>query len=458
MRIIKRPKKQKNEFRTIYCPNSSEKNKLRDLLPELETSFLAQEKKILGNTKNIIVHGFVPQRSIVTNAQCHIGFDYTINFDLEDFFDTVKLQMVKDLVTQDVLNKCFIDLAPRQGLPTSPLVANIAALKLDRAILRFFNKRNLDIVYTRYADDLSFSYTQEENEKFSRENDQKSLHEFLISNIPNIISKNGFRSNKRKIHFQSSKFGRRNITGVKVDDKVYISRDLKRRIRAAKHQKNETSLAGMLEFSKLKTPNQSKKKQKNFSQVETLKILFSRKKIPEVKHLLFESKFLDIPEKNEKIHTFKDKKFILTNDVVYKYGMSALGDGWKSCYSTSSSNRNAPVIMCFIKGVYICAELSEKTKRFGKFHRHLLKSRTIVYQLDNGEWCFNSSFYGNNTKDLQDFLISQKIKPSKNYKGSGVIGYGPNIQSSSTMYGGVSKKIVSLNCEGKIDHLVKLHV
>jgi len=455
MKIIKIPKKTKGEYRTIYSLSGSESYKYQEYLSELEECFFAQEKIILGATKNIIVHGFIPKRSIITNSICHKGYDYTVNFDLTDFFDSVKPNMVKQLISDDLINKCFIDLAPRQGLPTSPLVANIAALKLDRAILRFIKKHKLDIVYTRYADDLSFSYKESENEKFLVDHSEKTIFEFLKNNIPNIISKVGFKSNKKKIHFQSSKYGRRNITGIKVDSEIHVGRKTKRKIRAARFQKNEDSLNGLLEFSKLKIPTSSKKIIQQKKQIDILKQYLSRKK-KNIKYILKTYELEDF-ELDQKFYKFNDKKYIITNDVLYKINMSNLGDGWTSCYSSSGCNSNAPIFLSFIKGVYICGEVSEKTRRFGRLNRHILKNRAIVYLLDNGEYIFNSRFYGNNTSDLQEFLISKNIKSSKSSSGIGVVGYAPMIEKKSSMYGGIKKKKIKVSICGKENYYYKLY-
>ena len=42
-------------------------------------------------------HGFVPERSILTNAQNHVGKDMVINMDLKDFFPTVSYKRVKGM-------------------------------------------------------------------------------------------------------------------------------------------------------------------------------------------------------------------------------------------------------------------------------------------------------------------------------------------------------------------------
>jgi hypothetical protein len=65
----------------------------------------------------------------------------------------------------------------------------------------------------------------------------------------------GFEINHRKTRLQSSTAGRRIITGVGVgDDGLYPTRALKRKLRAAIHQKHGNSARGLAEVAKLKVP------------------------------------------------------------------------------------------------------------------------------------------------------------------------------------------------------------
>lgn len=217
MKIIK-IKKKNGKLRTIYVPNRGEKKVFRKLVPDLNQ----RVKQELSDA----VHGFIPGKSPVTNALAHVNKQFTTCFDLKDFFDTVKPEMVDGIPA-----KCFVDGAARQGLPTSPAVANLAAAKLDKAIIDFL--KGSGVVYTRYADDLSFSY-----------NDAKLTNK-LHQAIPQIVRDYGFVINPSKTRSQWAKQGRRIITGVAVDSTIHPTRKQLRRLRAALHQ-NQTAKANGL--------------------------------------------------------------------------------------------------------------------------------------------------------------------------------------------------------------------
>lgn len=236
MHIVKIPKKDRR-FRTIYVPNKDEKAFLRSFVPMLN-------QYVLQVCNTDVVHGFVPGRSPVTNALPHIGYDYTLSFDLEDFFDTVTADKLAGKLPDDLIDAILVDGAARQGLPTSPAVANIAAADMDEAILDFIRNTGEDIVYTRYADDLSFSFNNPQ------------LLSVLKQEIPRIIQRFGFKVNTRKIRSQWSGAGRRVICGVAVDkDGIYAPRRVRRRMKAAFHQNRRRQARGLAEWCQLKLPH-----------------------------------------------------------------------------------------------------------------------------------------------------------------------------------------------------------
>jgi hypothetical protein len=234
-KIIKLPKGG-GKYRTIYAPNKAYKNRLVSLLLDL------QQKLHNAETEGV-VHGFMRGRGAVSNALKHVGYRYTLSLDLEDFFDSVKADMVKEYLSAEELELCFIDTVARQGLPTSPVIANLAFLKLDSAIKNTISDEGMHVVYTRYADDLIFSFNDE------------SFASRIESEAEKIITRAGFRLNRNKRRLQCAANGRRMITGIGVDERnIYPSRKIKRRIRAALHQQNREQAFGLLSWAECKRP------------------------------------------------------------------------------------------------------------------------------------------------------------------------------------------------------------
>jgi hypothetical protein len=240
-KLIQIPKKKKGEFREICVPSQELKQKLRNINFELQKESLKFGKE---------VQGFVSGRSPTSNATAHIGYNFSLSFDLKDFFDSIKPEMV-----DSKWSECFIDGHAYQGLPTSPSIANLAAIPIDKAILKSIEQyiktvcfcgENEKIVYTRYADDLTFSFNFYET------------YNQLKFTIPKIVESFGFQINNRKTHLQTKKFGRRIITGVAVDDtKIYAPREIRRKIRTARHKGLVKRLSGLNEWAKVKLSNSS---------------------------------------------------------------------------------------------------------------------------------------------------------------------------------------------------------
>lgn len=195
------------------------------------------------------VHGFVKERSIITNAQPHLGKDIVINVDLKDFFPSISYTRVKGLFHKlgysEQLSTVFALICTYaetetvemdgvsyyvqkgnrflpQGSPASPAISNLIAFKLDNKIQGLAAKFNF--TYTRYADDLSFS-TSKENEK-----NMASLLFFLKK----IIEAEGFTMHPAKTHIMR-KGNMQKVTGIVVNEKLNVQRDQLRKFRAFLH-------------------------------------------------------------------------------------------------------------------------------------------------------------------------------------------------------------------------------
>jgi RNA-directed DNA polymerase len=195
-------------------------------------------------------HGFVTGRSIVTNAQQHVGRKVVLNMDLEGFFPSIGFPRVRSVFFRLGYSPCVATMlallcteCPRKevvydgkkyfvatgqrGLPqgacTSPALSNQVARRLDKRLGGLAVKMKL--TYTRYADDLSFSGDQELNERVG----------YLMARVRHIAQEEGFGVNEKK-----SRVLRRNtaqkVTGLVVNDKPGVSRKEVRRLRAILHR------------------------------------------------------------------------------------------------------------------------------------------------------------------------------------------------------------------------------
>jgi RNA-directed DNA polymerase len=108
--------------------------------------------------------GFESGECILQNAQPHIGARVTMSMDIESFFPSVRANRVfvlfrwlgyADWTSSLLTTLCTLDGALPQGAPSSPKLANLVCLRLDRRIMGYVGRSG--IAYTRYADDLTFS-------------------------------------------------------------------------------------------------------------------------------------------------------------------------------------------------------------------------------------------------------------------------------------------------------------
>lgn len=216
-------------------------------------------------------HGFRKGRSIATGAAPHVGKRLVLKLDLKEFFPSVTFPRVRGLLiaygysfpvatalallmTESVRQPVEVEgqlyhvpVGPRhcvQGAPTSPGLCNALVLRLDRRLAGLARKFGFD--YTRYADDLTFSGP-----------DRKSgwgLYQRALS----LIEEEGFSVHPAKTVLMG--MGRRQaVTGVVVNQVAGLSRQTRRRWRAALHQRKESEarLRGQLAFLWMLNPSQA---------------------------------------------------------------------------------------------------------------------------------------------------------------------------------------------------------
>ena len=224
-------------------------------------------------------HGFVRERSIVTNGRIHVKPKSMGHIDIKNFFDTINEKHLQNCLfgnkhicgmcqnygkmidgqcspsiyhnrTKVYKHKCeelkavfipgycekkeYSSLFTRliklctlngttvQGFPTSPYIANIVLRGLDLKLQKIAVENGC--AYTRYADDLTFSsktHTADELEKVFKDVTYRTLWGF------------GFEAKKEKTWWKDK--GRFKVCGVVVNEKTNIMRRTIRKFRAKVH-------------------------------------------------------------------------------------------------------------------------------------------------------------------------------------------------------------------------------
>ncbi len=206
-------------------------------------------------------HGFRRGRSALSGARLHTGREALLHLDLESFFPAVTAGRVYGIfrtsgypepvahllaglcttvtpvsvrraapagVTPSAVARRRRMLealaAPHlpQGSPTSPALANLAALGLDRRLAGLAGR--FGATYTRYADDITFSGDRALLRRAGR----------IVASVEAIAAEEGFRVNDDKTRVRS-RAQRQLVTGLIVNSHPNVTRGDYDRLRAVLH-------------------------------------------------------------------------------------------------------------------------------------------------------------------------------------------------------------------------------
>lgn len=179
-------------------------------------------------------HAYEAGRSIVTNAQPHTNKDMVIKADLVDFFPRTRSKRITEYFMFCGWNEDAAELLTKlmvwngglpQGAPTSPRLANLVNFAMD-ARLTGLAKR-YGGCYTRYADDLTFSFLKKNAVKTST---------FLMM-VSGIVKEYGYQMH-RKEKLRVMTYARaQTVTGLVVNQKVDLPRGVRKWLRAVEHHR-----------------------------------------------------------------------------------------------------------------------------------------------------------------------------------------------------------------------------
>ncbi|HDU8493163.1 TPA: retron St85 family RNA-directed DNA polymerase [Aeromonas hydrophila] len=234
--------KRTHGYRLIAQPSRS--------LKECQRAFLGSFKLPIHSSATAYREGL----SIKENALAHKNNSYLLKLDLENFFNSISPQIFwkvweelklerlekseQNLIEKLLFWKCNQELVLSVGAPSSPAISNFCMYTFDSILLSHCEA--LDITYTRYADDLTFS-TNIENALFKIPSEVEKV---LFNCFDGYL-----RINNSKTIF-SSKAHNRHVTGITLTNNGDISLGRGRK-RYVKHKVHQFSL-GKLDLYEIK--------------------------------------------------------------------------------------------------------------------------------------------------------------------------------------------------------------
>jgi len=234
------------------------------------------------------------KKSIIDNARFHTAQEIIVKFDLRNFFEDVTQKKVIGLFIMlgygkalaiDLAKACCVQITPLnphnqfkahfaclpQGAPTSPGLSNLAGFMLDMRLTEY--AKSHCFVYSRYADDLTFS--------------GKATDKIRKSAIESIIISEGFTLNREKTNYVH-RSNKQIVTGLSVNERVAIPKRFRKNIHTHLHnsvrsgpyehlKKNDIRfnnfrewLAGNIRYIEQLHPEEAKKMWRKFDQIDWL--------------------------------------------------------------------------------------------------------------------------------------------------------------------------------------------
>ena len=212
--------------RTLHAVSGGLKEVQRKALDKLQLDFPPSDR----------AHGFVPGRSIITNAIPHRRKKVVVKLDIVDFFPSICFARVFGMFQappfrfgrEAAMTLAQLACVPEhngplpQGGVLSPYVANVICRRMDQRLASIAREHRCN--FTRYADDLTFST-----------NDVNRLDtDRLIAGVQEVVEREGFAINaaKTRVLRQSD---RQIVTGIVVNDGLNVTRRYLRSLRAILH-------------------------------------------------------------------------------------------------------------------------------------------------------------------------------------------------------------------------------
>jgi RNA-directed DNA polymerase len=227
--------------RIIAHPSKELKAYQWALLEKFESTFKVHEN----------AYAYQKGIGIKDNARRHKSSPYLLKLDFSNFFHSITPEMLHEAILSQEIGLLDDDkfllaqllfcrmgkkadgkLVLSIGAPTSPIVSNIVMRRFDSSVAHMCDA--LGIVYTRYADDLTFS-TREKGILFDT---PKVIKKFLQDEFAGRITLNDAKT------VYSSKAHNRHVTGITItnDGKISVGRKRKKYVSSLIHKYSQGDL------------------------------------------------------------------------------------------------------------------------------------------------------------------------------------------------------------------------
>lgn len=216
-------------YRHFSIPKKNgDKRRMAEPLPSLkEIQYWILNEILSKQSVSNFAKAYRKNHSVKSNARFHLDQTKVLCMDLSDFFGTINknqvVQLFRDIGYSSTVSKylaglCTLYNCLPQGAPTSPIISNIIAKNLDKAISEYCISNGLR--YTRYSDDITISGDFSEG--------------IVVNNLKNIIEENGFTVNDSKTRV-FTKAQRQLITGIVVNNGMRAPKETRRKFRQSVH-------------------------------------------------------------------------------------------------------------------------------------------------------------------------------------------------------------------------------
>lgn len=219
--------------------------RLSQLLQNCIEEINAAHGRIEDNKYSGISHGFKRKHSIMTNARIHKTRRHVFNVDLHDFFGSINFGRVRGFFIKDknfalhpkvatVIAQiaCYENKIP-QGSPCSPVISNLIGHVLDIQLVRLAALTGC--IYTRYADDLTFSSNKRLFPSNVAKQTEDDEHRWIPGQrLKRLVTKSGFDFNEKKTRMQYMD-SRQEVTGLTVNRKINSRKEYRNTVRAMVH-------------------------------------------------------------------------------------------------------------------------------------------------------------------------------------------------------------------------------